>query len=361
MISIYLRKIRCHVETDEVGADEPYAFVVAVDRTSPLPQFEVVRYGPFGDVDAREEHFAPGATHSFWGINGQAANLADPQKAIFIVAFMENDNGNPEVLRGVVKGIVASSIAGSAGSGDRGRIVQSLINDINAVLTTPTAVGLNQDEQIGPPRELVFSADELRAAESGQLISKGLRIQGDGGDYTLTFEAVRSFAVIGAIRDKWVGFGGDNSALRLPLGVEVPTFDGVGRTQPFQGGIASWHPETGANVVWGLIGQRWLQIGREAFGYPITDELPTGDGRGRFNHFRAVQLPGKPEASIFWSPQTGAHEVYGAIRAKWGEMGWERSTLRFPVTAERDEAGGRLQRFEGGSLFWSPSTGVVVR
>ena len=37
MINLYLRKLRCHVETDEVGADEPYAFVTAVNLSSSPP------------------------------------------------------------------------------------------------------------------------------------------------------------------------------------------------------------------------------------------------------------------------------------------------------------------------------------
>ena len=98
------------------------------------------------------------------------------------------------------------------------------------------------------------------------------------------------------------------------------------------------------------------------FGYPVTDELPTPDGGGRFNHFRAVHQPGKPEASIYWSPETGAaHEVYGLIRAKWAEMGWEQSHLGYPISAEEDHAGGRIQRFQGGSLFLTPQGDVVVQ
>lgn len=169
------------------------------------------------------------------------------------------------------------------------------------------------------------------------------------------------FHVFGAILDKWAAFRWGAGPLRFPTSDEIPTFDGVGRFRNFEGGTISWHPQTGANVVWGLIGERWKAIGREQFGYPITDELPTPDGRGRFNHFRAVQIAGKPEASIYWTPETGAHEVYGAIRAKWAELGWERSRLGYPVTAEQDQGGGRLQRFQRGALFWTPQGGVVVR
>ena len=77
MIQVWLKNIHCDEETDEVGADEPYAFVTSVNLAStvqvsgfpvPLPSFEVVRYGPFQDVDKGETHFAPGISQSFWSL-----------------------------------------------------------------------------------------------------------------------------------------------------------------------------------------------------------------------------------------------------------------------------------------------------
>src|SRR5262249_16451260 len=135
-----------------------------------------------------------------------------------------------------------------------------------------------------------------------------------------------------------------------------------GRFRNFEGGIVSWHPETGAHVVWGLIGERWVQIGREQFGYPITDETPTADGHGRFNHFRAVQAPGKPEASIFWSPETGAHEVFGGSRAKWAALGWERGPLGYPTDHELTtfDGVGRWQPFQAGQISWHPEIGAYA-
>ncbi len=123
---------------------------------------------------------------------------------------------------------------------------------------------------------------------------------------------VGSFVVFGAIEDKWLQLGGPTNGFGAPTSNETPTLDGVGRFQNFQNGSQiSWHPDTGAHVVFGAIGARWLTIGREQFGYPITDESACPDGVGRFNHFRAEQLDGKPEASIYWTPQTDAHEVMG--------------------------------------------------
>ena len=175
---------------------------------------------------------------------------------------------------------------------------------------------------------------------------------------------VDGFVVFGAIEEKWLSFGGVGGLLGRPVSNETPTFDGVGRFQNFQKGIVSWNPrpEMGAHVVWGLIGERWLQIGRERFGYPLTDETPTADGRGRFNHFRAFRPDGSfiGESSIFWLPETGAHEIYGAIRDKWASMDWDRSPLGYPIRAERDrrDGPGREQQFQHGRMVWSAATGA---
>ncbi|MEI6399207.1 MAG: hypothetical protein WCO71_10585, partial [Pseudomonadota bacterium] len=171
------------------------------------------------------------------------------------------------------------------------------------------------------------------------------------------------FVIFGAIEAKWLSLGGIRGALGNPLSNETPTFDGVGRFQNFQGGVISWHPETGAHVVWGAIAERWLQIGREQFGYPITDETAPPDGHGRYNHFRAFRPDGSivGDASIYWTPETGAHEVYGAIRDRWAKRGWETSNLGYPLSEERDRSDGtgREQQFQYGRIVWSTSSGAL--
>jgi len=194
MLQMYLSNIHCHEETDEVGADEPYVLVTAVNLTSsvpvpgfalPLPSFEVVRYG-FSDVDDEETHHAPGASRSFWGINGRPAPLTDPNGAIFVIGLMENDDGDPEAMRGVVKGIVGGSLLGSL-TASRDDKVAALLRDVNSAMGTPTGAP-NFDDKVGL-RELRFSADELRRAEAGEGVRVSIDINGDGGRYELTFEA----------------------------------------------------------------------------------------------------------------------------------------------------------------------------
>jgi uncharacterized protein with LGFP repeats len=78
-------------------------------------------------------------------------------------------------------------------------------------------------------------------------------------------------------------------------------------------------------------------------------EMDEGDGRGRSRDYE--------HGSIYWTPQTGAHEVHGAIRDLWASMGFERSKLGYPVSDEMDMPGGRLSRFEHGEIRWTPTGG----
>lgn len=181
--------------------------------------------------------------------------------------------------------------------------------------------------------------------------------------------SIGAFAVWGAIGGKWNDYR--HAEFGYPLTDETKAADGIGRFNHFRAVHISgkpessiyWTPETGARVIYGAIRHKWAQLGWERWAYPITDEMKTPDGVGRYNHFRAVHLPGKPEASIYWHPRYGALEIYGEIRKKWAAMGWERSSLGYPISREYQEYEGspiRRQAFERGSLWWSPGTGVTL-
>lgn len=148
--------------------------------------------------------------------------------------------------------------------------------------------------------------------------------------------------------------------LGFPTTDEQPTHDGVGRFQMFQGGLVAWHPTIGAFAVQGAINARYLALGGTRFGYPISDEGGTPDGRGRFNHFRNVQTGA--ELSIYWTPSTGAHEVFGFIRTHYAQLGWERSPLGYPTSGElaTHDKVGRFATFEHGVIVWHPKTGAFA-
>jgi len=170
---------------------------------------------------------------------------------------------------------------------------------------------------------------------------------------------VRADEPYGAIGEKYVQLGGRGGALGPAIGRETDAPYG-GRFHLFKEGIIYWHPETGAYAVWGAIAAKYWELGRTEYGYPITDESVTPDGRGRYNHFRAMHLPDRPESSIYWTPETGAHPVYGGIRDAWARAGWERSEIGYPTSGEFPENGGVRQNFERGYILWMPQSGARI-
>jgi hypothetical protein len=159
--------------------------------------------------------------------------------------------------------------------------------------------------------------------------------------------------VHGEIRDKYNALGGTWWA--FPTTDETGVDDGRGRFNHFTGGKAIyWTPETRARVIEGEILTKWLSVGGgRAYGYPVTDELTTPNGRGKYNHF-------ENDRSIYWSPETRAHTVYSTIRTKWASLGWENGFLGFPATDQTRTPDGRGEfvHFQGGSIYYSASSGT---
>jgi len=187
---------------------------------------------------------------------------------------------------------------------------------------------------------------------------------GRGQDYTggsiFYSSSTGAWAVHGAILGTYRNLGGPGGVLGFPTSDETPTPDGVGRFNAFAGTGGSgiyWTPNTGAHAVQGAIYADWASLGyeRSALGYPITDESGTFDGIGRYNQFA-----GTGKSAIYWSPGTGAHAVYGAIYAKWASLNWETGPLGYPTTDEYGINGGRESDFQHGSITWTPSTGTQV-
>jgi LGFP repeat len=104
-------------------------------------------------------------------------------------------------------------------------------------------------------------------------------------------------------------------------------------------------------VVIGAIGVRYAELGgcNSSLGKPISTELPVQGGRyTQFEH-----------GDIYWSPTTGAHEIYGAIRAAWASQGHETGPLGYPTTGEFDFLYGRVSLFQTGFIYWNPLTGPI--
>jgi hypothetical protein len=160
--------------------------------------------------------------------------------------------------------------------------------------------------------------------------------------------------VVGEIDRKYREIGGCNSVLGAPIAPEQLAPDGVGRYSVFERGSIYWRPTTGAFEVHGSIRDAWKELGWEAgvLGYPITDETTPPDGIGRFNVFDG--------GSIYWSPTTGAFAVHGRIRDAWKATGWEAGPLGYPTSNEYDVTGGRRSDFQHGSITWSQASDTTT-
>ncbi|MGY2084282.1 LGFP repeat-containing protein [Blastococcus sp. SYSU DS0539] len=173
-------------------------------------------------------------------------------------------------------------------------------------------------------------------------------------DFTSPATGTRS--VVGAILANYRALGGPAGVLGYPTTDELPTRNGIGRYNHFQRGSIYWLPSTGAHEVRGGIRQEWAATGWEngPLGFPVTGELPTRQAGAAYSTFQF--------GSIYWSAGTGAHAVRGAIRDRWAAAGWENGQLGFPVTGELPTADGRgaYNHFQRGSIYWSAGTGAQI-
>ena len=155
-----------------------------------------------------------------------------------------------------------------------------------------------------------------------------------------------------SIDSKYGALGG---ALGAPQGLlEVGQGAGFGFYQIYQNGTIYWRTDIGAFWLHGSIHNKYRALGGEGgfLGYPETDETGVPDCVGRFNHFEG--------GSIYWHPSTGAFEVHGAIRDAWSNIGWESSFLGYPVSDEYYKDGWRVSDFQYGTIRWSSHDGINI-
>ncbi|GAB3706027.1 phosphodiester glycosidase family protein [Mariniluteicoccus flavus] len=167
--------------------------------------------------------------------------------------------------------------------------------------------------------------------------------------------ATGAHTVLGAIGTAYASVGWERSQLGYATSNEFCGLTDGGCVQRFQGGLAYSSPAGGAHVVWGAINQRYAELGWEKspIGYPTSGEICGLKDGGCVQFFE--------RGTLYWSPQTGAWPVFGAIRDHYGRLGWENGRLGYPVRGEQCGPVGSAwectQRFQGGQIVWNSERG----
>ena len=159
--------------------------------------------------------------------------------------------------------------------------------------------------------------------------------------------------VTGEIQSLWISTGSATGPLGAPTAAVTPLANG-GTMQEFAGGRVYSSSTTGAHIVRLGFLSFYLSYGGETgvLGMPIGPERPAMNG-GLVQDFQGGVL--------WYSAQTGVHMTRAGFLNFFASQGYEWGTLGYPTSSERPaKNGGSVQDFQGGVLWYSPSTGVAM-
>ncbi|WP_167583114.1 fibronectin type III domain-containing protein [Kineococcus rubinsiae] len=182
-------------------------------------------------------------------------------------------------------------------------------------------------------------------------LTRGGSVQRFEGGLIYTAPALGAHVVRGAVEDLFAAKGWENSSLGYPTSDAIAV-KGSGVVQRFQGGLVYSAPTAGTHEVRGAIGEAFAARGWEnsTLGFPTSEEIATKAG-GVVQRYQG--------GLMYWTAATGAHDVRGSIGDLYAARGWENSAAGYPTSDEiplRD--GGRVQRFQGGLTYWTPALGA---
>ncbi len=145
--------------------------------------------------------------------------------------------------------------------------------------------------------------------------------------------------------------GGAEGPLGPKDGGVYPAGPGFG--QNFAGGKIFFTPQTGAHIMSGAILEKYEALGGPTgdLGFPTIDEGP-----GRAADSRNVTFNAPDNPVIFWTPGTGARVVRGAINSAWDALGGSAGVLGVPADDETTDGDVVSQKFTGGQISWDRKT-----
>lgn len=158
------------------------------------------------------------------------------------------------------------------------------------------------------------------------------------------------------------GAGGKSGPLGAVVGAPSEMIEGAYRGVALRcvsGGVFVWSGEGGAQAPIVLYGSeplyaRWLALGAAAspLAWP-SDPIETGlDGATRY-------LP-CTRGVVVGHPRRGVHTIAGVLFGLWMDQGGPTGALGAPLDDGAPHDDGLVQRFERGTLWWSPTQGARV-
>lgn len=104
----------------------------------------------------------------------------------------------------------------------------------------------------------------------------------------------------------------------------------------------------------GAILAKWESMGGDnsALGAPKSPEA-AGEWGARYATF--------DKGAVYWSPESGAEPLTGAIYEAWGSLGYERGALGLPTSGEIQEPLWIVQNFQHGTLNFDRENGTITR
>jgi len=153
----------------------------------------------------------------------------------------------------------------------------------------------------------------------------------------------------GGVRERWGQLGYQNGVLGYPTGPE--NYDGRGWWQSYQNGSIIGTIATGFWESKGSTRERWGQLGYQTgtMGYPTGALITSSDSNAAWQSYQ--------NGYIVWNTATGAWESKGAIRERWGQLGYQTGTMGYPTGAEVSDGKAWWQPYQSGFIIGSSSTG----
>jgi hypothetical protein len=168
-----------------------------------------------------------------------------------------------------------------------------------------------------------------------------------------------NFEVVGNLFIRYLQMGAEKSFLGLPIDSQRSISNG--KMSKFQGGTIYWSPDTDAFEVHGAIARSYDSLkGPNGFlRFPLSNEEDVLDAKGRRTGGKLSRFQG---GTIYWSRETGAFEVHEDIRKLYEETGGPTGELGYPITHEskvsRTEKDIRYNNFQNGCIIWTPKNGA---